>query len=62
MDSGMIAGILGGGKLEFTERITEGSGKPEYTEHVTEGSGKPEYTEHITEGCRRCKAFFVDNA
>ena len=26
MDSGMIAGILGGGKIEFTERITEGCG------------------------------------
>ena len=26
MDSGIIAGILGGGKLEFTERITEGCG------------------------------------
>lgn len=25
VDSGMIAGIAGGGKLEFTERITEGS-------------------------------------
>ena len=26
MDSGIIAGILGGGKIEFTERITEGGG------------------------------------
>ena len=26
MDSGIIAGILGGGKIEFTERITEGCG------------------------------------
>lgn len=27
MDSGIIAGILGGGKLEFSERITEGCEK-----------------------------------
>ena len=38
VDSGMIAGIFGGGKLEFSERITGGCGR--CRAHFTEGCGR----------------------